>query len=135
MNSGIMPVEKVPVGRGSGPMSARSRKSPAQIESVSNYDKIYAVVETIPHGRVATYGQVAALAGLAGHARQVGYALFQTPTGSELPWHRVINSRGEISKRSESVGSEQLQRLLLEEEGVEFNDAGRVELKRFRWQE
>ena len=115
-------------------MSAQHRPASDGAEPDTNYEKIYAVVETIPEGRVATYGQVAALAGLAGHARQVGYALFRTPRGSELPWHRVINSRGEISARSERTGSEELQRVLLEEEGVEFNMAGRIELKRFRWQ-
>ena len=84
-------------------------------------------------GRVATYGQVAAAAGLAGHARQVGYALHSLPEGTEVPWHRVINARGEVSPRSEG-GWEHYQRHLLEEEGVSFNDTGRVDLSRFRWE-
>ncbi len=96
------------------------------------YQRIYAVVRRIPRGRVATYGQVAELAGAEGHARQVGYALHAMPPASGLPWHRVINARGEISARSGSDWGE-LQRLLLEEEGIEFNLRGRVDLGRFRW--
>ena len=98
-----------------------------------SYKRIYAVVRRIPHGRVATYGQVAALAGMAGRARQVGYALHALPEGNALPWHRVINARGEISLRSEP-GWEGFQRFLLEEEDVEFSLAGRVDLERFGWQ-
>jgi methylated-DNA-protein-cysteine methyltransferase-like protein len=92
---------------------------------------IYAAVRRIPRGRVATYGDVAAAAGLEGHARQVGYALHDLPSGSNVPWHRVINAKGEISVRS-AGDSHELQRLLLEAEGVEFDLAGRVDLKRFR---
>jgi methylated-DNA-protein-cysteine methyltransferase related protein len=96
------------------------------------YARIYAVVKRIPRGRVATYGQVATLAGLDGHARQVGYALHRVPGGIDVPWHRVINARGEISPRSAS-DSHELQRVLLEDEGVEFDVAGRVALNRYRW--
>ena len=85
------------------------------------YRRIYAVVAAIPYGRVATYGQVAALAGLSGHARQVGYALHALPEGSTLPWHRVVNARGEVSARSEP-GWEGYQRHLLEEEAVRFDE-------------
>ncbi len=95
------------------------------------YARIYAVVREIPEGRVATYGQVAALAGRPGHARQVGYALHAS-SGDDVPWHRVINARGEISPRSEP-GSEPLQRVMLEDEGVEFDARGRVSLRRYRW--
>jgi len=96
-----------------------------------SYARIYDVVRRIPAGRVATYGQVAALAGLPGHARQAGYALHALDD-DEVPWQRVINARGEVSRRSEP-GSEPLQRLMLEDEGVVFDDAGRVDLRRFRW--
>ena len=65
------------------------------------YARIYEVVRRIPEGRVATYGQVAALADLPGHARQVGYALHALPEGGNVPWHRVINARGAISLRSD----------------------------------
>ena len=93
---------------------------------------IWKVVRRIPRGRVATYGQIAELAGLEGHARQVGYALHNLPDRSDVPWHRVINSRGEISPRS-AGDSHELQRMLLESEGVVFDVRGRVELKRHQW--
>jgi methylated-DNA-protein-cysteine methyltransferase related protein len=94
--------------------------------------RIYAVVRLIPRGRVATYGQVAELAGLPGHARQVGYALNALPDGTTVPWHRVLNARGEVSLRSEP-GAELSQRMLLEREGVRFDARGRVALKRVAW--
>ena len=95
------------------------------------YHRIHAVVRRIPKGRVATYGQVAALAGLPGRARQVGYAL-RALDDDAVPWHRVINAQGGISPRAdpEFVG---VQRLLLEAEGVEFDSRDRVHLRRFRW--
>jgi methylated-DNA-protein-cysteine methyltransferase-like protein len=97
------------------------------------YQRIYEVVRRVPRGRVATYGQVAALAGLAGHARQVGYALHALDEDHDLPWQRVINARGEVSPRSEP-GWEGLQRRMLEDEGVRFDDRGRVDLDRYRWE-
>ena len=97
-----------------------------------NYSRIYAVVRGIPRGRVATYGQVAQLAGLSGHARQVGYALHSMATDRPVPWHRVVNVRGEISPRSEP-GSDLIQRQLLEREGVVFDDADRLKLSRYQW--
>ena len=96
-----------------------------------NRRAIYAVVADIPHGRVATYGQVAALAGLRGQARQVGYALAAIPESLELPWHRVINARGGVSARKRT-GLHLLQKQLLEAEGVVFQ-GGRVDFGRFRW--
>jgi methylated-DNA-protein-cysteine methyltransferase related protein len=100
---------------------------------VSNsYQRIYAVVRRIPEGRVATYGQVASLAGLAGHARQVGYALHALPDGAVIPWHRVVNANGGISLRS-MPGGELVQRGLLEREGIRLDPRGRVPLARVRW--
>lgn len=100
---------------------------------MDRYARIWSVVKKIPRGRVATYGQIATIAGLDGHARQVGYALHNLPRDStSVPWHRVINARGEVSPRSTS-DSHELQRLLLEAEGVEFSLDGRVDLRRFRW--
>jgi methylated-DNA-protein-cysteine methyltransferase related protein len=96
-------------------------------------ERIYAVIQKIPAGRVATYGQVAALAGIPGHARQVGYALSALAEGSQVPWHRVVNARGEISLRSGGSDSHQLQRLRLEAEGVVFDAQGRIPLELFRW--
>jgi methylated-DNA-protein-cysteine methyltransferase-like protein len=95
--------------------------------------KILVVIRRIPHGRVATYGQVAALAGYPGHARQVGYALHDLPDGTDVPWQRVINARGEVSPRA-APGRDGYQQHLLEEEGVVFDAAGRVDLRRFRWE-
>lgn len=97
-----------------------------------SYARIYAVVRRIPRGRVATYGQVAELAGLPGHARQVGYALHALPSATALPWHRVINASGGVSLRA-SPGAELTQRQLLEEEGVEFDLGGRVRLAKVQW--
>jgi len=93
---------------------------------------IWSVVKRIPRGRIATYGQIAELAGIAGHARQVGYALNALREGSSVPWHRVVSSFGKISARS-SDDSHELQRKLLEAEGIEFDSAERLDLRRFRW--
>ena len=81
--------------------------------------EIYRAVSLIPRGRVATYGQIAALAGLRGHARLVGYALHALTTDTRVPWHRVVNARGRISPRAEPA-YETLQRRLLRREGVRF---------------
>ena len=102
------------------------------MKAPSSYARIYAVVRRIPKGRVASYGQVAALAGLPGAARQVGYAMAALRPGARVPWPRVVNARGEISARGEP-GAEDLQRLLLEREGVRFDAAGRMDLARHGW--
>lgn len=96
------------------------------------YARIYAVVRKIPRGRVATYGQVAALAGLPGRARQVGYALHALSDG-RVPWHRVVNARGCISPRADEPGGSVTQRIRLEQEGVQFDARGRIPLDRFGW--
>ena len=101
--------------------------------SVSSYPGIYTVVRRIPRGRVATYGQVAALAGLPGQARLIGYALSALPDHSGVPWHRVINAEGRVSLRREGPGGSIAQRLLLEREGVRFDRNGRTDLERFGW--
>lgn len=93
---------------------------------------VYATVCQIPPGRVATYGQVARIAGLGRMARQVGYALYALPEDTEVPWHRVVNARGEISLRS-SGGADSLQRLRLQREGLRFDAGGRVSLAEFGW--
>jgi methylated-DNA-protein-cysteine methyltransferase related protein len=98
-----------------------------------SYQRIYDVVRRIPKGRVATYGQVASLAGLAGHARQVGYALHALPEGTAVPWHRVVNASGRISRRS-MAGGELIQAQLLAREGVRLNTLGKIALGRFGWE-
>ncbi len=104
----------------------------AKQTSDSLYQEVYAMVCEIPEGRVASYGQIARLIGRPRYARHVGYALAALPEEHEVPWHRVVNSKGEISSRSKA-GYEDYQRILLEEEGVEFNPAGRIYLKQFLW--
>jgi methylated-DNA-protein-cysteine methyltransferase-like protein len=111
--------------------AARARSGPGLLEQ-RRWERIYDVVRRIPKGRVATYGQVASLAGLPRHARQVGYALHVLPANTDVPWHRVINARGEVSARS-TPGSDELQLALLRRERVLGRD-GRVDLARFQWE-
>ena len=85
------------------------------------YERIYAVVRQIPLGQVATYGQVAELAGLVGKPRLVGYALYRVDMTSDVPWHRVINAKGEISQSPLRYGNDSRQRSLLEDEGIPFD--------------
>ena len=96
------------------------------------YRRIYAVVRRIPRGRIASYGQVARLAGLPGWARQVGYAMHALPNGTNVPWHRVVNAAGAISRRR-VLGDELSQRMLLEREGVQFGPGGRIAHEVFGW--
>ena len=96
------------------------------------WQRVYSVVALVPPRRVATYGQIAVLAGLGRGARQVGYALHALPPGTAVPWQRVINSRGEISLRR-AGGHEATQRIRLEQEGVRFDSRGRVDLDEFGW--
>ena len=91
------------------------------------YERIYAMVDSIPRGSVATYGRVAREAGLPGRARQAGYALRNLPAGSALPWHRVIDARGEIRTPGRR------QRKLLAQEGVRLQANGRVDLAKYGW--
>lgn len=100
---------------------------------MSSYRLFYDVVRRIPSGRVSTYGSVAHAAGLPGHARQVGYAMAALRDDHDVPWHRVINVRGEVSTRAGGSAFEQIQRALLESEGVRFDAAGRVDLDRYGW--
>ena len=96
------------------------------------YDRIYGMVRRIPRGRVATYGQIACLVGIPTQPRLVGYALAALRDHHPVPWHRVVNAKGEISRRS-AAGFEAHQRLLLQREGVVFDIRGRIPLSRFRW--
>lgn len=97
----------------------------------SSYQRIYAVVRRVPKGRVATYGQIARLAGLPGHARQVGYALHALRASTSVPWQRIVNASGAISLRA--TGASVTQRVLLEREGIHFDARGRISLARFAW--
>lgn len=94
--------------------------------------RVYRTVRKVPPGRVVSYGGVAALLGQPRAARGVGQALHALPEGSDVPWWRVVNRNGEISIRG-IVHGPQLQRALLEAEGVHFDRAGRIDWKRFGW--
>ena len=100
----------------------------------SSYSKIYNAIRRIPLGKVATYGQIAEIAGLPRQARLVGYALFHGEADDDLPWHRVVNAQGTISYSPARQRADHLQRVLLEAEGVVFNARGRIDLKLYRWQ-
>jgi methylated-DNA-protein-cysteine methyltransferase-like protein len=98
----------------------------------SMYERIYRIVRMIPGGKVASYGQVAKLAGRCS-PRNVGYAMSSVPVDTDVPWHRVVNSRGMISVRSH--GREcSAQRQLLEGEGVEFGPSGKIDMKVYGWE-
>ena len=96
------------------------------------YNEIYEVVARIPRRRVATYGQIAALAGIPGQPRRIGYALSALSGDTGIPWHRVINAKGMISSRTRS-GPDKVQRSLLKQEGIIFDPSGRIDLARFQW--
>jgi methylated-DNA-protein-cysteine methyltransferase related protein len=93
-------------------------------------DRVYSAVRRIPYGKVASYGDIAAILGHPRAARGVGRALAGLPEGSDVPWWRVINARGEISPRH--LGGS-LQRLMLEQEGLRFGRSGAIDFKRFGW--
>lgn len=103
------------------------------MKPASRYERIYAIIRRIPKGRVATYGQIAAIAGLPGHARQVGYALYALREGSTVPWHRVVNAQGRLSLGRVIPEGDVEQRIRLEIEGIEFDADGKIALKRFQW--
>lgn len=99
---------------------------------MSNNDAVFTIVRAIPRGTVATYGQVARLAGMPGGARAVGLALKNLPVNTCLPWHRVVNARGEVTLPKPSPNyARQIRRLGAE--GVEVH-TGRVSLQKFQWQ-
>lgn len=103
------------------------------VPDAGKFQTIYAVIAKIPRGRVATYGQVARLAGLAGHARLVGFAMAALPDRSRVPWHRVVNAQGRCSLRGDGGPGHIVQQLRLERERVRFDATGRLSLERFRW--
>jgi len=96
------------------------------------FERVYGVVRRIPRGRVATYGQVAALLGNPRAARTVGWALRALPEASRVPWHRVVNGSGGISangrRREAALQAQRLQR-----ESVTIGREGRIPLERFCW--
>ncbi len=123
-------------GRHGEPKSPRVSVSPrlrvARFEKT--FEKIYRLVLRIPRGRVMTYGQIAHLLEERYSARLVGWAMHATPHDERsIPWHRVINSRGGISTGRVIVQEPDLQRLMLEAEGVVFDERGHCDLSAYQW--
>lgn len=92
---------------------------------------VFTVIHRIPVGKVATYGDIARMAGYPGYARHVGKLLGHLPEGSTLPWFRVINSKGEISLKGADL---ERQKTHLHAEGVAVSETGRIKLRLYRWQ-
>jgi methylated-DNA-protein-cysteine methyltransferase related protein len=119
------------VKSGGAPAPERGTKG---AERGGTYARIRAVVARVPRGHVVTYGQVARLAGMPGHARLVGYALSALPERSSVPWHRVVNARGLVSERAEGAGGhDALQRVILRREGIRIDRRGAISLEEFQW--
>jgi methylated-DNA-protein-cysteine methyltransferase-like protein len=96
------------------------------------FEQVYRLVRQIPSGRVASYGVIARRLGRPGAARTVGWALHSLPDGCDVPWHRVVNSQGRISAAGREQAAD-LQRALLEAEGVTFDSNGCIDWARFGW--
>lgn len=114
-------------------MNRPDRRSPsaADLRSAERFrSRVLSAVRRIPYGKVASYGDIAAMVGFPRSARGVGRVLSQLPQGSDVPWWRVVNHAGNLS--IPAMGRP-LQRVLLLEEGVSFRSNGSVEMKRFRW--
>ncbi len=105
---------------------------PVPPRSLENTASILTMIQQIPVGKVATYGQIAKLAGIPRNSRQVGSVLRSLPHDSGIPWHRVVNARGQISQRG-SGDSEIIQRNQLLAEGISFDEQGRISLVQFGW--
>lgn len=100
--------------------------------SKSFNQRVWELVGTIPQGKVASYGQIAAMLGQPKKSRHIGFALHQTPDGMVLPWHRVINGKGQLSF---AVNSEQylLQKAMLEAELIRFKDNNHIDFREYGW--
>lgn len=94
--------------------------------------KVYKITAKIPYGKVATYGQIAAIMGIPGAARAVGTALGNTPPGMDIPCHRVVNKSGAMAPGG-AFGGEGGQRRLLEAEGIAFRPNGFIDMKKHLW--
>ena len=101
--------------------------------TVGFFEQVYRLVRQVPPGKVTSYGAIARMLGNPRAARTVGWALHSVPEGSDVPWQRVINSRGRISTSCQEHGAG-LQRVLLEAEGVEFDERGYVDWERCGWE-
>ncbi len=110
-------------------MTTRQIRVPPRPSAASFFSRVYALVRRVPRGRVVTYGQVARALGAPGAARTVGWAMRVSP--ESVPWHRVINARGEIRLRPTTGYHEQ--RARLKAEGVRFNRRGKIDLDKYGW--
>ena len=106
---------------------------PQLIVPASFDQRVWSEVARIPHGRLATYGQIADLIGAYGCARQVGWALRRLKLPSPVPWHRVVNAQGRIAMSLSREGSDWMQRELLMAEGIPVDAEGRLPLRQFLW--
>jgi len=97
------------------------------------FETVYKIVKTIPKGKVASYGQIAKLAGNSKMSRQVGWALHVNPSQGEIPCHRVVMKDGSLTKGF-AFGGIEIQRAMLESEGVIVNNDFKVDMKKFGWQ-
>lgn len=118
---------------GRGGARRRAPRRDAGAAGPTAYERVRRVVRRIPRGRVATYGQVAALAGYPHAPRVAGYALHALPEGTPLPWHRVVGAGGRLTLARLGPAAAITQRLRLEREGVRFDARGRVDLGRHGW--
>jgi len=105
-------------------------KAVCEMASDGFFERVYELVRQVPEGRVVSYGQIATMLGDPRQARVVGWAMRDSP--ADVPWHRVVNSKGQVSTRNLSGGFN-TQRALLEDEGVEFSPSGRIDLDMYGW--
>ena len=113
----------------------RKLPMPPNLQGDKAVEAICAVIRRIPKGWVATYGQVAAMAGMPRRARLVGRVLQHLDPSARIPWHRVVNAKGEVSYSLSRNGGDILQRRLLEKEGIRFDASNRLDLERCRWRD
>tara|TARA_Y100001978_G_scaffold114337_1_gene101917 strand:+ start:268 stop:633 length:366 start_codon:yes stop_codon:yes gene_type:complete len=104
------------------------------VVQINSFDqKVYLTVSKIPYGKVATYGQLADLICEYGRARQVGWALRRLKLPSTIPWHRVINAKGEVTMSFSRNGTDWIQKELLINEGIKFNSKMKIDIKKYLW--
>ncbi len=97
------------------------------------FERVWKLVRAIPRGRVATYGQLSTMIAHRLTPIGIGWAIRALPLKSPVPWHRVVNAKGEVSPRRDGSEHDRLQRLMLEKERVRFDRSGRIPLAQYRW--